>query len=259
MLLKDRAVIITGAGRGIGKAAAHKFAAEGAWVAVVSRTKSQLDEVVQVIRGRGGKALAVEADITQEARVKEMVQRVLDAFGKIDVLVNNAALPGPQKPLVEIEMKDWDIPHNINLRGTAMCAKYVLPHMMAKRSGCIINVSSSAGRRGMAGRTHYSSSKFGVIGFTQALAMEAGPHNVRVNCIVPGAINTELLVAYHHRMAKERGVSYEKIKAEAAAAAPLNKVVEPDEVADLMVYLASDLSSGIHGQSIDINVGSWMT
>ncbi len=156
-------------------------------------------------------------------------------------------------------MKDWDIPHSINLRGTVMCAKYVLPHMIARRSGNIINVSSTAGRRGMAGRTHYSASKFGVIGFTQALAAEVGQHNIRVNCIVPGAINTELLVAYHHRIAKEQGVTYEKVKAEAAAAAPLNKIVEPGEVADAMVYLASDLSSGVHGQSIDVNAGSWMT
>ena len=259
MLLQDRVVIITGAGRGIGKAAALKFAAEGASVAVVSRTLSQLEEVAEAITSQGGKAAPVQADVSIESQVQEMVRRVLQAFGRIDVMVNNAALPGPEKPLVELEMSEWDIPLGINLRGSVMCSKYVLPHMFEQGSGNIINVSSTAGRRGMAGRTHYSSSKSGVIGFTQALAMEVGPRNVRVNCIVPGAINTELLVAYHHRIAGERGVSYEQVKGEAAAAAPLNKVVEPSEVADLMVYLASDLSVGIHGQSLDINAGSWMS
>ncbi|MBI3742835.1 MAG: SDR family oxidoreductase [Chloroflexi bacterium] len=259
MSLKDRVVIMTGAGRGIGKAAALKFAEAGASVAAVSRTKAQLDDIVKQIKAKGGKAIAVEADISVEAQVKAMVDAVVKQFGKVDVMVNNAAMPGPTKPLYEIDMKEWEIPIAINLRGSAMCAKYVLPHMIKQRSGVIINVSSSAGRQGIFGRTHYCASKAGLFGLTMALATEVGKYNIRVNCVVPGAINTELLVAYHQRIANERGVSYETVRDEAAKAAPLNKIVSPAEVADFMVYLASDQSSGLTGQNININAGSYMT
>ena len=130
--------------------------------------------------------------------------------------------------------------------------------MVPRRTGCIINVSSGAGRGGMAPRTHYSSSKAALFGFTQALAKEVAPHNIRVNCVVPGAINTELLVNLHHRMAREQGSTYEAMAERAASGSPMRRITEPSEVADFMMYLASDRSSGVTGQNIDINSGSYM-
>ena len=258
MLLKDRVVIITGSGKGIGKDAALKFAAEGASVVVASRTPAEIESVAAEIKAAGGTALAVPTDISVPERVEQMVAETIKAFGQVDVMVNNAAYPGPWKELVDLEYDEWDAVQNTNIRGSMSCCKHVLPHMIARKSGSIINVSSTAGRRGLARKTHYSTSKFALIGFTRALAMEVGKHNIRVNCIVPGAIMTDLLTRVFEREAREQGITPEESKARAAAASPMERIVEPNEVADLMVFLGSDLSRGIHGQSIDINAGSFM-
>ena len=258
MLLKDKVVIITGAGRGIGKAAALKLAGEGAAVVVASRTPPELEKVAEEIKAGGGRVLAVPTDISVPEQVERMVSRAIDEFGRVDVMVNNAALPGPVKDVVDLDFAEWDFVYGINVRGTMACSKYALRHMIPQRTGSIINVSSTAGWTGIAGRTHYCSSKSAVIGFTRALAAEVGKYNVRVNCIVPGAVMTELMENYFNRLAGQQGVAYEEIKAQHSAQSPMDKMVEPDEVADLMIYLASDLSTGIHGQSININAGSWM-
>ena len=131
--------------------------------------------------------------------------------------------------------------------------------MIPRRSGNIINVSSSAGRTGIPGMTRYCASKWAILGFTQALAAEVGKYNIRVNCMVPGAINTELIQSYHQELAQREGKTYEQVVEEAAARAPLNKIVEPEECADALLYLASDLSSAVHGQSINVNAWSLMS
>ena len=259
MLLKDRVAIITGSGKGIGKVAALKLAQEGATVVNVSRTQAEIDRTAEEIRALGGKALAVSADISKPEQVEAMIERTVGELGQIDILINNAAMPGPVKQLVDLDFEDWDFVYGINVRGTMACCKYALRHMIPRRGGSIINISSTVARKGAAGRTHYSSSKTAVVGFTRALAMEAGPHNIRVNCIVPGAVMTELLHNLITRESKEQGITYEERKAVYAGPSPMGRITEPEEVADAMIYLASDLSQGITGQSVDVNSGAWMS
>ena len=263
MEFEGKVVVITGAGKGIGKIAAEKFAAEGASVVVASRTAAEIERAAAEIRGAGGAAIAIPTDISEAESVQAMIERVITEFGHIDVLINNAAMPGrpgrSELHLWEMELDDWDFVYGINVRGTMMCSKYALPHMIERgKGGNIIVVSSTAGRRGMAKRTHYCSSKAALFGFTQALAWDCGPHNIRVNCVVPGATMTELIVNMFNRHAKEQGLPYDEIVRQSAVGSPQGKIAEPGEVADLMLYLASERASAINGQTIDPNYGTFM-
>lgn len=259
-MLNERAAIITGAGKGIGKATALKFASEGAKVAVISRTPAEIEATANEITSRGGSAIPIRCDIANREDVENMISEVIEAFGRIDILVNNAARNArPVAELIDQDLEHWDRTFEVNVRGTMLCSKYALMDMIPRRSGNIINVSSSAGRTGIPGMTQYCASKWAILGFTQALAAEVGKYNIRVNCMAPGAINTELLRSYHGELAKKEGTTYEVVVGQAAAAAPLNKIVEPDETADALLYLASDLSSAVHGQTINVNAGSLMS
>ena len=259
MSFNDQVVIVTGAGRGIGKAVAMRFASEGATVALVSRTRADLDAVAGEIGDAGGRALPVVADVSDRSQVEAMVATVVEAHGRIDVLVNNAGLSGARANLVDLDLDDWDTVMNTNVRGTMLCSKHVLPHMIARRSGSIINVSSLMGRTAEWGRTHYCAAKWGIIGFTQALATETGRHGVRVNCVVPGLVHTEVVEGYMKGLAKEKKVPYEEMYRRFASSHPTNKIVQMSEVAELMLFLASDRAASIHGQSINISAGYWMT
>ena len=257
-----KTVIITGAGKGIGKTAALRFAELGASVAICSRTQSEIEAAAREIEGAGGKALALVTDVADEGQVRAFVERTAEAFGGVDVLVNNAAVLGAPGgyaiDLVDMPFEDFDLVYGINLRGPALFAKYVMPHMMRKKKGAIINVSSDVIRRGMRGRAHYTATKMGVIGLTYSLAWEGAGHGIRTNCIVPGSVATELLDGVQQRLAREEGVTLEEVRARFAAVSPEKRIVSTGEVADLMVYLASDASSGVNGQSLFINAASFM-
>ncbi len=257
-----KTVIITGAGRGIGKRAALRFADLGASVAICSRTQSEIDAAASEIEGAGGKALALVTDVADEGQVKTFVERTVETFGGVDVLINNAAILGAPAgyavDLVDMPVEDFDLVYGINLRGPALLAKYAMPHMMRQKKGAIINVSSDVIRSGMRGRAHYAAMKMGVIGLTYSLAREGAEHGIRANCIVPGSVATEMLDGVQQRVAREEGVTIEEVRARFAAVSPENRVVSTDEVADLMIYLASDASSGVNGQSLFINAASYM-
>lgn len=257
-----KAVIVTGAGKGIGKRAALRFADLGASVAICSRTQSEIEAAASEIEGAGGKALALVTDVADEEQVKTFVERTVETFGGVDVLINNAAVLGAPAgyavDLVDMPVEDFDLVYGINLRGPALFSKYVLPHMIGRKKGAIINVSSDVIRSGMRGRAHYAAMKMGVIGLTYSLAREGAEHGIRANCIVPGSVATEMLDGVQRRVAREEGVSLEEVRARFAAVSPENRVVSTDEVADLMIYLASDASSGVNGQSLFINAASYM-
>jgi NAD(P)-dependent dehydrogenase (short-subunit alcohol dehydrogenase family) len=260
-MFKDKVVIITGAGKGIGKDTASQFAAQGAKVVIASRSPDELKEVAESLRASGGEVLAQPTDISQPEQVEELVAVTLEHYGQIDILINNAAVAGVagrmSVSLVDMPIEDWDFVHGVNLRGTMLCCKAVLPNMIERRSGAILIVSSEAGRRGLAGKTHYCSSKSGHFGLTRALAWDVGQYGIRVNCVVPGAIATELLVNYHHRIAAEQGVSYEEIVSQAGQSSPEGRLVTPSEVTDVLMYLASDRASAVTGQTLDVGAGSW--
>jgi len=189
--LKNQVAIVTGSGRGIGKAIALTYAREGADVVAVARTKSEIEELTEEIRSMGRKALAIPTDISQKKQVQAMVQQTLDEFGTVDILVNNAGV-AIHNYLMDIQEEDWDLTMAVNLKGVFLCTQAVFPMMMEKHSGHIINISSGAGKRGSPRFGSYCTSKFGVMGFTEAIAAEGRPHNIKVCVICPGPVTSKM-------------------------------------------------------------------
>ena len=191
MKLKDRVAIVTGAGRGIGRAVALAFAREGASVALAARTASELDAVAAEIKSGAGRALAVPTNVTREESVAALVEKVLAGFKKVDVLVTAAGVAA-FAPLVDTKPEDWDRIMAVNLRGVFLACRAVLPPMMNQRRGTIINIVSVAARRAIPGGAAYAASKHAVLGLSQVLAEEMRPHGVRVGALSPGAVDTAL-------------------------------------------------------------------
>jgi len=191
MELKGCAAIVTGGARGIGRGIAYALAREGVRIAIADlpATAADRDETVAAIAKLGSEAIAIDVDVRDFPQVQAMVQRALEAFGQLDILVNNAGVI-KIGPVAAFPEEDWDLILDVNLKGTFLCSKAVSPHMMQRRAGRIVNVSSIAGKRGSAMTSAYCASKFGVIGFTQAHAHEMAPFGVTVNCICPGEVNT---------------------------------------------------------------------
>jgi NAD(P)-dependent dehydrogenase (short-subunit alcohol dehydrogenase family) len=257
MLLKDKVAIVTGGGYGIGKAIALAFAKEGADVVVAARTESALQEVASEIESLGRKSLAVKTDLLKPEMAAVMIESTLSKFGKVDILVNNAGAEGPIANVAEMDLKGWNDLLAVNLTGAMICSRHVLEKsMIPHQSGAIINVSSAAGRRGLPTRSAYSSSKFALIGFTQSLANEVGRHGIRVNAIAPGAVAGDRVKRVFNISAKNLGITYKQIVAGSNARSALGRMVKPEEVGDLAVFLASDKSSGITGQTINIDAGT---
>jgi len=193
MKLKGKVAIVTGGGRGIGRAIALALAQEGAAVVVAARTKQDIEAVAREIKSAGGRALAVPVDVTQEEQVQDMVGRTVEAFGRVDILVNNAGVPGPMGLITEIEETEWDRTLDTNLKGIFLCAKAVVPHMIEQGGGNIINVSSGAGFKRPRQRVRslpYNVSKFGLEGLTHVLAVQLKEHNICVNSLLPGVTDT---------------------------------------------------------------------
>ena len=196
MKLKDQVGIITGGGRGIGRAIALTFAREGASVAVVARTESEIESVAKEIRELGAKAIAIKTDVSDEDQVEAMVQKVLDEFGRIDMLVNSAGF-AKHAYIQDIPTDVWDLTMNVNLRGIMLCTRAVFRNMIKQQSGYIINISSGAGKRGSAEYGTYSTSKFGVMGFTECLAAEGRQYGIKASVICPGPVATRMRASNH--------------------------------------------------------------
>ena len=259
MKLKNKVAIITGAGTGIGKAISLAFANEGAAVAVAARSSSKLEEVAKDIKSRGGKAKAIQTDISDHEQVKRMVAQTLDEFGQIDILVNNAALPPNRAEVIDMNLDDWYNRLTVNLTGTMLCSREELKHMIPRRSGNIINMSSVAGISGHPTASPYCVSKWGIIGFTEVLAIEVGKHNVRVNCISPGATRTEGFEGGVRDLARGLGISYEEMMGKIMDINSLKRIAEPSEIAACAVFLASDDSSAITGHNLIASCGLHIT
>lgn len=194
--LKNKTAIVTGGGRGIGKAIALTFAREGANIVVISRTKSEIDAVAEQAREMGRSALAITADVTKKDQIQAMTRQTLDTFGRIDILVNNAGT-AIHNPVIDLREEDWDLTMAINLKGVFLCSQAVIGTMMEQKSGYIINISSMAGKHGSKKYAAYSTSKFGLMGFTECLAAEGKPYNIKVTAICPGPVDTTLRAKNH--------------------------------------------------------------
>jgi 3-oxoacyl-[acyl-carrier protein] reductase len=223
MTLKDKVALITGAGRGIGKAVAVAYARAGAKLALCARTASELDQTVSELRSLKVQVEGWVCDVSLEEPVREFVGAALKKFGRIDVLVNNAGVMTRPVPMTELEIKKWDYTMAVNLRGPFLITQAVLPIMMKQKSGSIINVSSMIGRGAYANFIAYATSKWGLEGFTQTLAAEARSSSIRVNSVEPGYVATKL-------------TGFQGSK--------------PESVTDVFVYLASDESKGVTGKML---------
>ncbi len=236
--LMEKVAIITGAGKGIGRSIALAFAEEGANVVIVSRDQSEIDKVAKEATGFKVRALGIKADVSREREVENMVSKTLAEFKNIDILVNNAGVPGPTEFITQIQVEDWDNTIDINLRGLFLCSRAVLPHMIKRKRGNIINISSGAGRRrkedSFLSPTRslvYSVSKFGVEGFTLALAAQVNKFNINVNSLDPGPTDTR----FH------------------AAAPPEKRALmrKAEDIRKVAVFLVTQGSMGLTGEFIN--------
>lgn len=196
-VLKGQVAIITGASRGIGKAVAIRLAQEGVRLCMVARSRENLAALAKILPASGDDYIAIGADVRDEEQVKNMVESTLSFFGQIDILVNSAGIT-IFKSLDETSQEDWDITMDTNLKGTFLCIKHVVPHMLSRRTGDIVNISSIAGRQGFENSSAYCASKFGVIGLSKALSLELRKQGLRVITICPGAVDTSLWDAVDH-------------------------------------------------------------
>ncbi len=260
MKLKDKVAIITGGATGIGKAISFAFAREGAALALVARNLPRLEETTKAIEAKGGKAIAIQADLTDHEQIKKMVARVIDEYDHIDILVNNAAQGTYNNAdVVDMALDEWYLSMNTNLTAPMLCAKEVLKYMVPRRSGNIVNVSSVAGLSGVPKESPYAATKWGLIGLTETLAIEAGPHNIRVNCISPGATRTSEFDDWINASAKNFGISPEAIMKKLTENNSLGRIAEPAEIAACIVFLASDDASAITGHNLVASCGFHIT
>ncbi len=254
--LEGKVAIITGASTGLGPVMAETFVREGAKVVLAARR----EELVQAVAdGLGEHAIAVRADVTVEDDVRAMVALAVDSFGHVDVLCNNAAVPGTDLPIWEQTLDNWNSTIAVDLTAAMLCTREVLQQSMLERGrGAILNFSSTAAFNGMVRKTHYVSAKAGLRAFTQTVANEVGPRGIRCNCIVPGGIDTELWQGWVRRTAEEKGVTFEEQRGVSLAHTALRDISTPQDVANLALFLASDESRTITGQSILCDAGSYM-
>jgi len=255
MELEDKVAVVTGGGKGIGRAISLAFAKEGADVVIAARTETALKETAEEINKMGGHALPFVADISREDQVNELVSSTVRNLGKIDILVNNAGIAGPTAPVVDLRIEDWNGVIAVNLTGAYLCSKAVLKYMIKNKVGNIINIGSMAGTKGLWRRSPYVVSKWGILGLTKTLALEAGIYGIRVNAICPGLVEGKRLDDVFSERAKVMGISPDLIRKRAIDDTPLRRFVKPGEIARTAIFLASSNSDGITGQIICVNAG----
>ena len=250
MKLKDRVAIVTGGARGIGKAYVLRLAEEGAKVVIADIQDSK--EVEQAVMGKGGEALSIRTDVTDEGSTVEMAGRTVERFGRIDVLVNNAAYFADivKKPFYDITGDEWDAVLRVNLKGPFLCSKAVYPQMKKQGKGKIINISSGTFFNGVPRFLHYVTSKAGIIGFTRAMARELGDAGICVNAIAPGYTETEIL--------KERPQDPPEVTNASAAKRCFKRPETPEDLTGTLVFLASDDSDFMTGQTLAVDGGAAM-
>jgi NAD(P)-dependent dehydrogenase (short-subunit alcohol dehydrogenase family) len=253
MRLKDKVAIVTGAARGLGRSFALKLAQEGAKVMAMNivirpKDKEDLDETMKQIKAMGAEATSFVGDVSLQKDTSAMAEAAVKAFGKVDILVNNAAIYDglKRRPFYEIDLDEWDLVMKVNVKGAFLCTRAVFPYMKNQGYGKIINIASEVFFTGSHGFAHYVASKGGIIGMTRALAIELGPHGIRINCVAPGFTDTEA----------SRGIA--DVTKYDTSKTPLGRVVKPEDLTGAALYLASPDSDFVTGQTLLVDGGRVM-
>jgi NAD(P)-dependent dehydrogenase (short-subunit alcohol dehydrogenase family) len=249
---------VSGVGAGTGRAVALSFAREGADLVLACRTEQVAQEIAKEVESAGARATPVVADITQASDRARLVDTAVKAYGGVDVLVNNAFATGRPGPIESIDLaKAWRTPFEVNLFGTMLMAQAVIASMKQRGGGSIVMIGTMAARRPEAGLAGYGASKAALLAATQSLASELGRYKIRVNCVVPGAIDGPHLRVFFQNEAARLGHSESDVAKRFAGRAPLDHIATPDEVAAAILFFASGMSAAITGQSLDVNCGEW--
>jgi len=256
--MSDRQVtIVTGASQGIGRVIAVEFAKRGDVVVLAARNLDRLKETSSMVEAAGGQPMVVETDVTSETSVGEMVEAVTSEHSGIGVLVNNSGVGGPSGKLWEVDPKEWRSTFEVNVFGVFLATRAVMPVMIREQTGSVIIIGSVSGKRPLLGRSAYTSTKTALIGLTRTLAVEAGPHGIRVNLISPGFVAGPRIEWVMKAQAEARGIDVDDVRGEFESKAALGRLTEPVDVARTAVFLTSEGAYGITGADIDVNSGVW--
>jgi NAD(P)-dependent dehydrogenase (short-subunit alcohol dehydrogenase family) len=240
-----KVVFVTGAASGIGRATAVAFATEGACLAIIDRTEEALRQTEDAINDAGGQVLAIACDVSAAEQVEAAVRRTVETFSRLDIAFNNAGVENKAAPLADIELDEWDRILDVNLRGTFLCMKYEIPQMLKQGGGVVVNTSSGAGVRGVAGGSSYSASKHAIIGMTKSAALDYAKLGIRVNAVLPGNIETPMMDRF-------TGGDIQK----AIDLEPVGRLGRPEEIAEAVLWMSSDLGAFVTGASIAVD-GGW--
>ena len=257
-MLKDKVAVVTGGGQGIGRMIAVALAGAGADVVLAARSREPLEATRAEIEALGREALVVQTDVCREESVQSLAEQTLAHFGHIDILVNNAGITGPTAMLWEVPPAEWEETFAVNVTGPYLCCRAFLPSMIERRAGSIIFISSMTGKRPLVGRATYAAGKLALVGMARTLAWETGPYGIRVNVISPGAVAGERVERVIREQARVEGISLEESRRHFTANSPLGRMVPPQNIADAVIFLASDSAASITGEDLNVSAGTVM-
>lgn len=251
-------VVVTGAGRGIGRVIALRFARDRARLVLAARSAAELEETRALATDLGAEAIVVPTDVTDQAQTERMAQVALTEFGTLDVLVCNSGIAGPTAPLWEIEAEQWRQTFAVNVEGVYLCCRAALPVMLERGTGSVVVIGSMTGKRALRGRTPYAASKMALVGLVRTLAWEVGESGIRVNLVSPGAASGPRVERVIAAQAQALSITEPEVRARFTAASPLARLIEAEDVAETVRFLASGAAAGITGEDVNVSAGAVM-